>query len=156
MSPKNQVSIIVAFGRQASTGPNSSGATNQLGPPFNTNQAYTPKTTVDIVKDTYTINAHMVNQALCAFGRYKSLSVTPDRNTLSSLRAAVSVPRRARCRWPGGGYFPGITFSGGISSNDPTTEGGYDENQKVNNTYSARTAAVAIWQTQPQLWRRSG
>ena len=34
---------------------------NALGPPFNTSQAYTPKTTVDIVKDTYTINSHMVN-----------------------------------------------------------------------------------------------
>ena len=52
MSQKNQLSLIVAFGRQASTGPNSSGAANALGPPFNTNQAYTPKTTVDIVKDT--------------------------------------------------------------------------------------------------------
>ena len=132
--PENQVSIIVAFGRQASTGPNSSGAANQLGPPFNTNQAYTPKTNVDIVKDTYTINAHMVNQAAVAFGRYKSLSVTPDRS-LSSLRARPGLTGT-----PAGqaSYFPGITFSGGISSNDPTTEGGYDENQKVNNTYSAQ------------------
>ncbi|MGB0052954.1 MAG: carboxypeptidase regulatory-like domain-containing protein, partial [Terracidiphilus sp.] len=134
MSPKNQVSIIVAFGRQASTGPNSSGATNQLGVPFNTNQAYTPKTTVDIVKDTYTINAHMVNQASVAFGRYKSLSVTPDETSqfAASETGLTGTPAGQAS------YFPGITFSGGISSNDPTTEGGYDENQKVNNTYSAQ------------------
>ncbi len=63
MSQKNQLSLIIEFGRQASTGPNASGAANALGPPFNTSQAYTPKTTVDIVKDTWTINSHMVNLA---------------------------------------------------------------------------------------------
>jgi len=40
MSANNQLSIIVAFGRQASTGPNASGAANQLPPPFNTSQSY--------------------------------------------------------------------------------------------------------------------
>ena len=78
MSQKNQLSLIIEFGRQASTGPNASGAANALGPPFNTSQAYTPKTTVDIVKDTYTINSHMVNLFSLAYARYKSLSVTPD------------------------------------------------------------------------------
>jgi hypothetical protein len=134
MSPKNQLSIVVAFGRQASTGPNSSGATNQLGPPFNTNQAYTPKTTVDIVKDTYTINSHMVNVAAVAYGRYKSLSVTPNDapSFAASETGLTGTP-------PGqASFFPEIIFSGGSSSNDPTQEGGYDENQKVNNTYSVQ------------------
>jgi hypothetical protein len=134
MSPKNTLSLIVAFGRQASTGPNASGAANQLGPPFNTSQAYTPKTTVDVVKDTYTINSHMVNMASVAYGRYKSLSVTPDdapqyyytQTTLTGTPAGQAS------------YFPEIIFSGGSSSNDPATEAGYDENQKVNNTYSAQ------------------
>jgi hypothetical protein len=133
MSPRNQVSLIVAFGRQASTGPNSSGATNQLGPPFNTNQAYTPKTTVDIVKDTFTINSHMVNVAAVAFGRYKSLSTTPnDAPQFEYTQTGLenTPPGQAS-------YFPEIQFSGGSSSNDPTQEGGYDENQKVNDTYSA-------------------
>jgi hypothetical protein len=134
MSPRNQVSLIVAFGRQASTGPNSSGATNQLGPPFNTNQAYTPKTTVDIVKDTFTINPHMVNVAAVAFGRYKSLSTTPNDapQFAASQTGLLDTPAGQAS------FFPGIIFSGGASANDPTTEGNYDENQKVNNTFTAQ------------------
>ena len=76
----------------------------------------------------------MVNQASVAFGRYKSLSVTPDETSqfAASETGLTGTPAGQA------GYFPGINFSGGISSNDPTTEGGYDENQKVNNTYSAQ------------------
>ena len=130
MSQKNQVSIIVAFGRQASTGPNSSGANNQLGPPFNTNQSYTPKTNIDIVKDTYTINSHMVNMAAVAFGRYKSLSFAP------ATAPQFAASQTGLLNTPAGqaSYFPGILFSGGVDN--PSTEADYNENQKVNNTYS--------------------
>jgi hypothetical protein len=131
MSQKNQASLIIAFGRQASTGPNSSGAANQLGPPFNTNQAYTPKTNIDIIKDTYTINSHMVNMAAVGYGRYKSLSVTPDE------ASQFSASNLGLLNTPAGqaSFFPGLLFSGGVD--DPSTEADYDENQKVNNTYSA-------------------
>jgi Carboxypeptidase regulatory-like domain len=131
MNSKNQVSIIVEFGRQASTGPNSSGAANQLGPPFNTNQAYTPKTTVDIVKDTYTINSHMVNQASVAYARYKSLSTTPDEapQFAASNSGLLNTPAGQAS------FFPSVVFSGGVDG--PLTEAGYDENQKVSNSYSA-------------------
>jgi hypothetical protein len=131
MSSKNQLSAIIAFGRQASTGPNSSGSTNQLGPPFNNNQSYAPQTTIDIIKDTYTINSHMVNQVALAYGRYKSLSVTPNE------APAFAASQTGMLNTPAGqaSFFPGITFSGG--SDVPVKEGGYDENQKVNNTYTA-------------------
>lgn len=131
MNQKNQISLIVAFGRQASTGPNASGAANQLGPPFNTSQSYTPKTTVDIVKDTYTINSHMVNMASLAYGRYKSLSVTPDEapQYAASQTGLLNTPAGQAS------FFPAISFSGGVDN--PSNEAGYDENQKVNNTYSA-------------------
>jgi hypothetical protein len=131
MSQKNQLSIIVEFGRQASTGPNSSGATNQLGPPFNTNQAYTPKTTVDIVKDIYTINTHMVNMASVAYARYKSLSVTPD----DAPQYAATNSGLLNTPTGQASFFPSVVFSGGVD--DPLTEAGYDENQKVSNSYSA-------------------
>jgi hypothetical protein len=141
MNSKNQISIIVAFGRQASTGPNSSGAANQLGPPFNTNQSYTPKTTVDIVKDTYTINSHMVNQFAVAYGRYKSLSVNPNDapQYLASTIGLTNTPVGQAS------YFPLISFTGNTSCpptagggvDNPCNEGGYDWNQKVNNTYNA-------------------
>jgi hypothetical protein len=131
MNPRNQLSLIVAFGRQASTGPNSSGAANQLGPPFNTSQSYTPKTTVDIVKDTFTINSHLVNQFAIAFGRYKSLSVTPDDAAIYAA-AATGLTNTPPGQATNG--FPGIAFSGGDDL--PSNEANYDWNQKVNNTYT--------------------
>jgi hypothetical protein len=141
MSDRNQVSIIVAFGRQASTGPNSSGAANQLGPPFNTNQSYTPKTTVDIVKDTFTINPHIVNVAAVAYGRYKSLSVNPN----DAPQFAASQTGLLNTPAGQASYFPLISFSNNTSCpptsgggvDNPCNEGGYDWNQKVNNTYTA-------------------
>jgi Carboxypeptidase regulatory-like domain len=131
MNQKNQLSIIVAFGRQASTGPNSSGAANALGPPFNTAQAYTPKTTIDIVKDTFTISSHMVNVFAVAYARYKSLSVTPDEGP------AFAASKTGLTGTPAGqaSFFPAISFSGGLDN--PSNEAGYDENQKVSNSYSA-------------------
>jgi len=131
---KHQISLIIAFGRQASTGPNappSASTVNELGPPFNTVQAYTPKTNVDILKDTWTINAHLVNQASVAFGRDKSLSVTPDD---ASIYSASNI---GLLNTPSGqaSFFPGISFSGGTDS--PNNEAGYSWNQKVNNTYTA-------------------
>lgn len=130
MTPSNQLSLIVAFGRQASTGPNASGAANALGPPFNTAQAYTPKTNIDIIKDAWTINPHVVNQFSLAFGRYASLSVTPDDE------AQYSAATMGLLGTPAGqaSFFPGISFSGGVDN--VTSEAGYSWNDKTNNTYA--------------------
>lgn len=129
MSPSNQISAVIAFGRQASTGPNAGGAKNSLGPPFNTSQSYAPQTTVDILKDTYTFTPHLVNQFALAYGRYRSLSVTP--NELPQYSAS----KTGLLNTPSGqaSYFPGISFSGEAA---PANEGGYSENLKVNNTYT--------------------
>jgi hypothetical protein len=129
ISQSNQLSAIIAFGRQASTGPNASGAANALGPPFNTSQSYAPQTTVDILKDTWTINSHTVNQFAAAFGRYRSLSVTPDEQPQygASKLGLLNTPVGQAS------FFPGITFSG---EDAPTKEANYDENLKVNNTYT--------------------
>lgn len=133
MSSANQVSIIVAFGRQASTGPNSSGSANALGPPFNDKQAYTPKTNVDIVKDTWTITPHIVNQAAISYGRYYSLSVTPN------FAPIYSAANSGLLNLPPGqaaGSFPSTTYSGGVDNT--TAEGTYAGwNVKANNTYEA-------------------
>lgn len=130
MSQNDQISLIVAFGRQASTGPNASGAANALGPPFNTAQSYAPKTNIDILKDTWTINPHVVNQFSLALGRYASLSVTP------SVESQFAASETGLLGTPGGqaSFFPGISFSGGVDN--VTNEAGYDENNKVNNTYA--------------------
>jgi len=131
MNARNQISLIVGFGRQASTGPNAAGAANALGPPFNTSQSYAPQTNVDILKDTFTITAHLVNQFALAFGRYKSLSVTPDEEP---KYAAASSGLLNTPVGQASNSFPGISFSGGLDN--PNNEAGYDSNQKLNNTYA--------------------
>jgi hypothetical protein len=132
---KHQVSLIIAFGRQASTGTNSppnNTVVNELPPPFTTTQAYTPKTNVDILKDTWAINDHMVNQFAVAYGRYKSLSNGPN---IATQYAAAATGLLGLPAGQASAGFPGINFTGGVNS--PNNEGGYDWNSKVNNTYTA-------------------
>ena len=132
MNDKNQISLIVAFGRQASTGSNASGAANALGPPFNTSQTYQPQTNIDIIKDTWTITPHIVNQFSLAFGRYASLSHTPDDAQIynASNTGILNMPTGQAS------FFPGLTFSNGLKTTNPSTEANYDWNNKVNNTYA--------------------
>ena len=124
-SVRNQVALIVAFGRQASTGPNSGSG---LGPPFSNSQSYHPVTTIDILKDVFTINSHLVNQAAFGYGRYVSVSVTPNdapQYNAAALGLVNTPPGQASSG------FPGIT---GVAS---STLGGYSWNSKQNNTYTA-------------------
>jgi len=130
MDAKNQLSIIVAFGRQAVTGEHGVGAANGLPTPYNTAQSYAPETTVDMIKDNYTITPHMVNQLAYAYGRYRSTSVTPNDATqyAASTAGLLNTP-------PGQATngFPGITF-GGVDA--VTTEGGYAWNTKASDVFT--------------------
>jgi hypothetical protein len=132
MNSKNQISLIVAFGRQASTGSNASGAANALGPPFNTAQTYQPTTNIDIIKDTWTITPHLVNQLSLAYGRYVSLSHTPDDAPI------YGTPNTGILNMPSGqaSFFPSLVYSGGNTATNPSTAAGYDWNNKANNTYA--------------------
>jgi Carboxypeptidase regulatory-like domain len=133
-SEVNRISLIVAFGRQSVAGGYNlaGGASNALPPPFNGNQFYAPTTTVDILRDTYTINAHLVNQAAFAYGRYKSLDSNQNDKSIYSAAATglLNTP-------PGQATvgFPGISFSGGVDA--PANEGGYNWHGQVNNSYTA-------------------
>ena len=124
-SSRNQISLIVAFGRGASTGPNSASG---LGPPFNVSQIVHPVTNVDILKDTYTISAHLVNQAAFGYGRYESVSETPD-DAPPYTAAALGLLTTPAGQASDG--FPEITGMGG------PTLAGYAWNSKVSNTYSS-------------------
>ncbi len=137
VTPKNQLSIIVAFGRQASTGfasvQHSSPlpvTSNQLGPPFNTNQTYTPQTTVDMIKDVHTITSNMVNQFAVGYARYRSASVTPND---ASIYDAASSGLVGMPSGQASNGFPAITFS---SPDQVNTEGGYAWNTKCSNSYN--------------------
>lgn len=127
-SSKNQIRLIIAFGRQAATGLNSGSG---LLPPLNTSQIYNPVTTVDVVKDTWTINAHLVNQAAIGYGRYQSDSVTPNRQKQYAASTAGITNMPAGQASDG---FPAITWSGNYDN--PGSWGGYAWNNKINNTYS--------------------
>jgi len=133
INEKQRVSLVVAFGRQSVAGGYglSGGAANSLPPPFNTNQFYAPTTNVDILKHTYTINSHLVNQAAVAYGRYKSLDSNQNEKAIYAAAATglLNTP-------PGQATigFPGVSFSGGATP--PTNEGGYSWHGNVNNTYT--------------------
>jgi hypothetical protein len=137
LSQKNQLSLIIAFGRQASTGFASVQHTaplpvtsNQMLPPFQTNQTYAPQTTVDMVKDVYSINSRLVNQFAIGYARYKSASTTAD------LQAKFGAAASGLLNMPSGQAsdgFPGITFS---TPDQINTEGGYAWNTKVSNSYN--------------------
>jgi hypothetical protein len=134
-SPKNQLSLIVAFGRQSiayGIGLAGAGSGNGLLPPFATAQFYAPTTNVDTLKDTYAINSHLVNQAALAFGRYKSLDSNHDEEPPFTAAAIglLNVPAGQ----PTIG-FPGISFSGGGVS--PNNEAGYSWHGQLQNTYTA-------------------
>ncbi|HEY4382473.1 MAG TPA: carboxypeptidase-like regulatory domain-containing protein [Acidobacteriaceae bacterium] len=127
-SAKNQVRLLIAFGRQAATGLNSGSG---LKPPFNASQIYNPVTTVDVLKDTWTISAHIVNQFAIGYGRYQSNSVTPNRQKQFAAQTAGITNMPAGQASDG---FPGISWSG--TFDNPSTWGGYAWNNKINNTYS--------------------
>lgn len=133
-SPRNQIRLLIAFGRQAATGLNSASG---LKPPFNTSQIYNPVTTVDIVKDSWTINAHLVNQIAIGYGRYQSDSVTPNRQPLYAATNAGILNMPAGQASDG---FPAITWAASGSTTNsfanPGSWGGYAWNNKINNTYT--------------------
>ena len=133
MNSKNQISLIIAFGRQASVGPNSVGAANSLGPPFNVNQAYAPQTADDIIKDTWTITPHLVNQFSLAYARYKSFSWSPnDAQQYSSSNTGILGMPTGQAQ-----FFPILNYSGGYAPST-TNEGSYNWNEKAGNTYSVQ------------------
>jgi hypothetical protein len=137
LNQKNQLSVIVAFGRQASTGfasvQHSSPlpvTSNQLPPPFNTNQTYAPQTTVDMIKDVATITPNIVNQFAVGYARYKSASTTSNDASIYSASSSGLVGMPTGQAASG---FPAITFS---SPDQVNTEGGYAWNTKASNSYN--------------------
>jgi hypothetical protein len=128
VNQRNQIGVIVAFGRQSSTGLNMSSG---LAPPFNATQTFHPVTTIDIVKDTFTISPHLVNQFAVGYGRYQSDSVTPNRQPQYAATGAGILNMPSGQASDG---FPGITYTGTYTS--PATQGGYSWNNKINNTYT--------------------
>jgi len=124
-STRNQISAIVSFGRQSNQG------AGGLQAPFNTGQLYHPDTSDTILKDTFTITPHIVNQVAVAFARYESDSVTTNRTKQLAANTAGIL------NMPTGQAFdsyPQIKWSANYDA--PPTWGGYSWNDKINNTYN--------------------
>jgi hypothetical protein len=130
-STRNQISAIVAFGRQSNQG------YGNLQPPFNTGQLYHPDTNDTIIKDTFTVTPHIVNQVAVAFARYESDSVTGDRTKQFAANSAGILNMPIGQAFDG---FPQIKWSGNY--NAPGTLGGYSWNDKINNTYNVTDNVV--------------
>ncbi len=132
ISEKHAMSVIIAAGRQASVGPAAQTTTGRNnGPlPFNYGQGYAPKTKTDIFEDTYTINAHMVNQFKFGFARYYSPSFNLDNNNPAWAASALGITGV-----PAGQAstsFPEVTFAG---TDGPTQWGGDTGSRKISNAY---------------------
>jgi len=125
---RNQIAAIIAFGRQSTTGPNE---TSGLTPPFNVSQSFHPVSNIAILKDTFTINSHLINQFAVGYGRYDSLSATINQ---SPQYAATTLGLVGTPAGQASQNFPALTYSGGKDA--PGTQGGYSANVKINNTYT--------------------
>jgi hypothetical protein len=128
----NQVSLIVAQGRQASSVPTSqTTAGRNVGPiPINFGQAFAPKTTVIILQDAYTITPHLVNQFNYGFSRYNGPTINTDRG------GAYGVAANGYGNLPTGqaqDSFPQVTFSG---VDAPTTLAGEPASVNIANSYA--------------------
>ena len=82
------------------------------------------------MKDTFTINSHLVNQFAVGYGRYQSDSVTPNRRPYSATAPASSTCLLVRPPTAS----PESRTRGTYTS--PSTQGGYSWNNKINNTYT--------------------
>lgn len=133
LNAKNNISLIVAQGRQASSIPTGQTVptTRNLGPiPINFGQAFTPKTTVIIAQDVYTITPHIVNQASYGFSRYNGPTINTDRGgTYGAVANGYGNLPAGQAR----DSFPQVTFSG---VDAPTTLAGEPASRSIANSYA--------------------
>lgn len=133
ISPSHSASLVVAAGRQSTTGPagqtSVSSTSNQAPAPFITVQAYAPKTAVVLFEDTYTINPHVVNQFKFGFGRYDAPGFSQSIGTAwaASTMGFTGIPVGQAAE-----AFPKVSFSGTWTGNQWA---GYTDNKNVANSY---------------------
>jgi hypothetical protein len=131
-SAKNQITLIGAIGRQASSNPVAQTTTGRnVGPvPYNYGQAYAPKTAVGIVEDTYTISTHIVNQLKYGYARYNGPTFDSDQ-TPAYAATAEGISNLPIGQAPTA--FPITTFAG---TNAPTNWAGTTANIVLAQNYT--------------------
>ena len=132
-SDRNSMNVVIAFGRQSTTGPaavsvSQGSATNGLPVPYISTQQFAPKTKVFLFEDIYTISPKVVNQFKYGYGRYDGPGFNQDEG------APYSAASNGITGLPAGqasDSFPTVTFTGnttinrwaGYSSNRPISQG---------------------------------
>ena len=132
INQKQAVSVVLAWGRQATTAPAAvtvSSTTNGMPPPYISSQQFSPKTKVFLFEHTYAITSRLTNQLKYGFGRYDGPGYNQD--TGGTFGAAANGIQGL----PSGqaqDSFPTVTFSGNTNIN---RWAGYSTNRPVANGY---------------------
>jgi Carboxypeptidase regulatory-like domain/TonB-dependent Receptor Plug Domain len=132
LSSRHQLSLVGAYGRQATTAPGAvtiSSTTNGAPQPYISTQQYAVKTHVFIFEDTYTISSRIVNQLKYGWGRYDGYSFNED---ISPVWAASAAGIEGLPTGQASDSFPAVSFSGNSSTNPWA---GYSSNRKVEQGY---------------------
>jgi len=132
INSKQTFSVVLAWGRQATTAPAAvtiSPTTNGMPPPFGSTQQFTPKTKVFLFEHTYAISPRITNQLKYGYGRYQSTGYN------QSIGPGFGAAENGIKGLPGGqtqDSFPTVTFTGNTNIN---RWAGYSSNQNTANGY---------------------
>jgi len=129
---KQAISLVLAWGRQATTAPAAvtvSSTANGMPPPFGSTQQFTPKTKVFLFEHTYAINNRITNQFKYGYGFYQSTGYN------QSIGADFGAAANGINGLPAGqasDSFPTVTFTGNTNIN---RWAGYSSNRNTANGY---------------------
>jgi hypothetical protein len=132
ITQKQALSVVLAWGRQATTAPAAvtvSSTANGLLPPYISSQQFSPKTKVFLFEHTYAIKSSLTNQLKYGYGRYDGPGYNQDvggnfgaaANGINGLPAGQAQDS-----------FPTVTFTGNTNIN---RWAGYSSNRPVANGY---------------------
>jgi hypothetical protein len=134
INSKQTFSAVLAWGRQATTGPaavsvSSGSSTNGMPPPYISSQQFAPKTKVLLFEHTYAITPHIVNQLKYGYGRYDGPGYNQD---IGGDFGASALGFQGLPAGQTSDSFPTTSFSGNTNIN---RWAGYSSNRSLANGY---------------------
>lgn len=131
INSRQNISVVLAWGRQATTAPAAvtvSSTSNGMPPPYISSQQFAPKTKVFLFEHNFIISPRIVNQVKYGYGRYDGPGFNQD---ISSTFSATAAGITGLPAGQASDSFPTVTFSGntninrwaGYSSNRPIASG---------------------------------
>jgi hypothetical protein len=111
IGPKDNLTAVMALGRQASSNPvgQTTAGRNVAAIPYNFGQAYAPKTAVGIIEESHVFTPHMVNQIKYGYARYNGPTFDSDQVPKYS---ATAMGLSGLPAGPAQNAFPFETFAG--------------------------------------------